>query len=113
MAAALPVEIPLRAYRGDTWAQTFRLLRDKDVPLDLTGAVVEAWARNRSTQRVEQMQVVLDADLTTGVITLAQPPGGVPAGAYEYDIEVTEANGTVTTWVAGQLLVEQDVTHAV
>ena len=42
----LPVTWDLSAYRGDSWAQSFRLLRDGE-PVDLTAAIVEIEARDK------------------------------------------------------------------
>jgi hypothetical protein len=112
LANELPATVDLTAYRGDTWAQTFRFLTDVDAPLDLTGADVAAWARSDYPKTVEHLLVSVD-DPTTGVVTIALPQNGASAAAsYEYDVEVTGSDGTVTTWVRGKLTVEQDVTNA-
>lgn len=101
---ALPATVDLDFYRGDTWAQSFRLSRD-GLPLDLTGAAVACWARR--SEIVAQLQVTVGPD--PGVVTIAD--GVLAAGPWRYDLEVTEAGGTVQTWVRGRLIVEEDVTH--
>lgn len=104
----LPVDVPLDAYRGDTWAQTFRLL-EGETPLDLSGATVASWAR-RFDGSHETMLVTVNG--TPGEITIAQPAGGLDCGSWKYDLEVTDAAGGVTTWVRGTLTVAPDVTNA-
>jgi hypothetical protein len=105
----LPVDVRLVAYRGDTWSQQFRLIRDA-VPVDLTGASVESWAK------AEAEVIPLDAaivDEATGMVAIGPPPAGLAARTWDYDVEVTESGGAVTTWVRGTLTVRPDVTNAV
>lgn len=109
----LPVRADLHAYRGDTWAQTFTLLDDPGTPHDLTGASVEAWMFSEQTREVEQLLVsTVDA---AGSVSISFPANGdsPAAGSYRYDLEVTEIDGRVTTWVCGKITVRQDVTNAV
>lgn len=104
----LPVQVDLAAYRGDSWAQQFRLCDAPDVAHDLTGASVEAWASNF----LRRITLVVGVDAPNGTVTLSLPSDAI-ADRYRYDVEVTEASGSVTTWISGLLIVKQDVTHAV
>lgn len=101
-----PANVDLDCYRGDTWAQTFRLI-DNGLPVDLTGASVESWARR--SEIVEQLQVTVGPN--PGELTIGLPAAGLGHGPYAYDVEVTDAGGTVRTWIRGRLIVERDVTH--
>jgi hypothetical protein len=103
----LPVTYDLTAYRGDTWAQTFRLIQD-DVPINLTGATVKSWARLPTAKNAIPLQVTVGPE--AGKVTISLPPTGMPAGRYNYDLQVAEQDGTVTTWIKGTLRVDQDVT---
>jgi hypothetical protein len=105
--AELPVTYNLKAYRGDTWAQTFRFVFG-GTPVPWSGATVACWAVSRSEQ-YELPCVPGDED---GLVTIRMPDPELPAGAYSYDVEVTDSGGIVTTWVRGRLTVEQDVTNA-
>lgn len=105
---ALPVLIDLDAYRGDTWAQSFRLIAD-DAPVDLTGATLAAWAR-RYDDELEVMLV--SSNGTPGELTLMQPAGGLEAGKWRYDVEVRDAGAVITTWIRGTLTVAADITNA-
>lgn len=104
----LPATVDLRAYRGDSWTQTFRFLAD-GAPVDLSDAgAVECWCARHGEHFT--MPATGNAD---GVVTieLPVPAAEFDAGSYVYDVEVTK-DGTVTTWVRGRLTVEQDVTNA-
>ena len=101
----LPATVNCKAYRGDDWQQTFRFKTGEE-PIDLSGATVESEARHRKTGDVFPLRVAV----SDGAVTISLPAESLPAGSYEYDIEVDEA-GTVTTWVRGLLIVTRDVTN--
>jgi hypothetical protein len=103
----LPVTVLLSAYRGDSWSQRFRFLRDS-TPVNLSSATVEAQAQRGG---VYSDLVVTIVEPTDGMIALALPSGGLAPALYDYDIEVTD-QGVVTTWVRGKLTVDRDVTNA-
>ena len=100
----LPAIADLTAYRGDTWSQNFRFAKG-DVPEDLSTATLAAEARDQNNVKF-QLQVEGDSQ---GNCAIAQPPGGLAVGSYEYDVQVT-SGGVVTTWVRGVLVIQQDVT---
>lgn len=103
----LPGNADLVAYRGDSWAQTFRF-KQNSTPVNLTGATIAAWARDTDG---EIHQFVITNGGATGEVTLRFPTPAFPPGSYRYDVEVTQG-GVVSTWVRGQLRVEGDITNA-
>jgi hypothetical protein len=103
----LPVTVDLKPYRGDTWSQVFRFKRGA-APVDLTGATVEAEARNREGESFALVAELSDAAL--GEVTLRLPPESIPPAPYTYDLEIAE-DGEVTTWIRGRLDVRRDVTN--
>lgn len=105
---SLPVIHHLSAYRGDTWSQVFRLVKD-GAPEDLTGATVESEARSPSGTITALVITVEDA--ADGRIKLEMPPDFL-AGSYQYDVEVTKG-GEVKTWIRGNLSLTPDVTNSV
>lgn len=107
----LPVVIDLEAYRGDTWARSFRLLDEDGVPLDLGEYDLHAWVR--CWDFVADLVVTVEAE--PGVLTLSAPmePVILAAGDFAYDLELRGVDdGSVTTWVRGVLSVRQDVTNS-
>lgn len=101
----LPQVIHLSAYRGDTWAQSFLLKDDTGDPVDLTGATLEALARDFAGNVVD-LQVNSGAP---GQVTISQPAGGLAPGRYQYDVQVTGTDTLITTWIRGHLDVYADV----
>jgi hypothetical protein len=106
----LPVTYNLKAYRGDTWSQTFRLIYE-GVPVDLSTATVACWAGIHDLTYPLPVTVA-DQVASPGEVTITMPTPSLAVGAYSYDLEVIEQDGTVTTWVRGRLAIEQDVTNA-
>jgi hypothetical protein len=104
---ALPATANLTAYRGDSWAQTFRFLED-DQPVDLNDTTVASWARPKTGTAALPLLTTIGPD--PGTVTLALPTEIQP-GTYAYDVEITDATGTVTTWVRGDLRIDRDVTN--
>lgn len=104
--SALPARYDLAAYRGDSWSQGFRFLRDA-APVNLSTATVEAAAR-ASDDTTTPLVVTID-DPLDGRVRLRLPPE-LPAATYAYDVEVTDL-GVVTTWIGGTLVVTRDVTN--
>jgi hypothetical protein len=107
---SVPAKVDLEAYRGDTWSQKFRFLQE-GVPEDLTGADVVSWARE-TTGEIHELAVTVGPD--PGVVTIAFPSAPAPLpprDVYQYDIEVTYADGRVRTWVYGRLHVLHDVSN--
>jgi hypothetical protein len=103
----LPVVKHLAVYRGDTWSVGFRFLRGGE-PLNLTDAVVEAEARSGVGVRTPLTVTVTNAADGRSSLSL---PAGLKAGQYHYDVEVTEADGTIKTWVRGRITLWRDVTN--
>jgi len=107
--SALPAVVNLTAYRGDSWQQPFVLKDSAGNPVDLTNSTAAAWATpNQNGGGHIVLPVTVGPD--PGTVTLGLPPSA-PAGAYQYDLELTNI-GVVTTWIRGRLIVEQDITNA-
>lgn len=103
-----PVQVNLEAYRGDSWTQSFNLKRD-GLPYNLTGSTVASWAAFDGSHTVLPVTVI---DAPGGRFSIGLP-STMKAGKYQYDVEVTDSGGLVTTWIRGILDVQQDVTNAV
>lgn len=102
----LPATYHLNAYRGDTWAQTFRFLHD-GMLIDLATATVACWVRQRDQRTTLACEVSGPGQVTIAMVVGAE----LDPGAYAYDVEVADADGSITTWVRGRLNVARDVTN--
>jgi hypothetical protein len=103
----LPATIDLSAYRGDSWAQPFRL-KQGTTPVNLSGATIKSEARAMNGVKYN-LPVQVD-DPVNGQLQIRLPSGSLPPAPYDYDIEVT-ISGVVTTWVRGRLTVDEDVSN--
>jgi hypothetical protein len=107
---ALPIQVNLACYRGDTWAQQFRFLADGQ-PLDLSGYTFQSWCRSSSGE-LYVMAVVVESDPGTITLSIADWDAIGP-GSHAYDIEAQHPAGQITTWLHGKLRVYRDVTNEV
>jgi hypothetical protein len=105
----LPITFDLSFYRGDTSSKTFRLLNGGS-PINLDDVSIKASALHLSSALISDLGIVVEPD--PGVITL-EIPMSMRAGAYRYNIKLTESNGKVTTWVKGDLQLEKEVPNVV
>lgn len=104
----LPAIIDLRDTQGDSFEQTFRL-EEGGTPIDLTGSTFAASMRDRAGA-VTPLTVEVGPEV--GEVTLRYGEMPPTYGRYRYDVEQTDADSAVKTWVAGWITVERDVTSA-
>lgn len=105
-----PATVDLSALRGDTFSQTFSIESGGE-PIDLTGSTVAAALWNPRTGETVPLVVALDPEPGSFTLTFPDPPP--EAGRYRYDVEQTDVDGNVRTWIAGGFNVKRDVTNAV
>jgi hypothetical protein len=117
---ALPLEYDINPlYQGDDYQIGFLLQQTDDSgnvtgPIDLTGAAI------RCQIRLDSGSAIID----TPTITIPTPSNGTfyftlthtQTAAYTfstalYDIEIDAGSGNVTTYVRGQITLENDITR--
>lgn len=105
----------LALYRGDTYSWTIKVWQDAahTVPTDLTGATAKAEIRDRTggTTIVPLTCTLTPPNTIVMKLATAQWTGMPPAGVW--DLQITYADGTVTTVLAGSVTVTPDVTDSV
>lgn len=114
MAEVVRYDIPDRV-KGDTSASILLTFELNGSALDLTGATARMQIRNGKTGGL-----VLELKTGNGLTIVDHSGGvlrvdeiqrlGIPAGEYEYDVELTLASGIRKTYVGGVITVLQDVT---
>ena len=114
MAAALQ---NFTTIRNDTFeVVTFAMIRDA-VVVDLTGATIRMMLREVKTQVSPDLSLTSPAggititDAVNGLFEIDKQIISIDAKVYFHDLEVEESSGQVTTVIAGEFTVEQDVTY--
>jgi hypothetical protein len=123
----LPAAAPLKLYRGDTriWTALIETNTGTDVapvwvPYDLTNHTVLAQIRsdkNRTAPVVAAVATVVDADPTTGLVTLTLTSAeadklGDDGALLWWDVQTTRtADSFRRTWLAGKVTVKGDVSN--
>jgi len=103
--------------RGDTWPGINSItIATNGVPVNLTNATIKIDFR-----RDIDTPVALTLSTTNGDIVITQPLQGtfsilpklieIPFGTYMYDLQVTFANGVVTTYMEGSWEILADITE--
>ena len=108
-----PQNYPLDLYRGDSAGWSFALWADEDhtVPLDLTGVTAEAEFREKSAGTTI---VTMSCTIVGSAVEVRLPASswvGAPPGG-GWDLQLTFADGSVRTVVAGKVTVTPDITDS-
>jgi hypothetical protein len=103
--------------KGDTFEEVPFAIVKNNVVLSLTGAVIRMQLR-------AECGGLIDFNLTSVAsagITITNAAGGlfkinkqiinIASGMYEYDLQITFADGSVKTWLSGNFLIECDITR--
>lgn len=115
MATTLPYKYDLTMYRGDSFRRTITL-KQGGVAVNLTGCTVKAQVRRSAAANAAIVFSFTIENLTPllGKFDLVVEPAVTATLNIQlcpYDLEVTSADGTVTTWLAGNVSVVADVTR--
>jgi hypothetical protein len=107
----------LTVVRGDTPTIRVGPVTRDDVEVDLTGASATMTVRRSVGATTEFTQsATFDLDDAYILVELdAADTSGMTPGAYIYDVQLTEADGTITTFPTrgyGKFKLVPDVTHA-
>lgn len=110
-------KLNIQALRGDTFKEyPFEILID-NVALNLTSAVIkmdikkDACSLPTLTLTSVSNNGITITDAVNGEFKINQQIISIPAGNYQYDIQITLANGTVNTWVGGLFQVINTITQ--
>jgi len=109
--SAGPGSLDLAIYRGDTWTEQWDFA-DNDGPIPLPGtwrAQIRHAANSPTT--LASMTLTVDAEAGTITATLdADTTAGLMQSHAVWDLEQTD-DGTVRTWLAGNVAIRSDVTR--
>lgn len=111
----LPANVPLSVYRGDSYSWSFRLWADRErtQPVDLTGATPKAEIRDRAGGTL-MLPLPLTVELPNVIVADLSPADGKKLTRHKgvWDLQLTLADGTVTTVIAGDVFVRASVTDS-
>jgi hypothetical protein len=106
-------KLQLTIYQGDDYTATVTVLNADGTPADLDGYTPTAQIRRNVADK--DPIVVADVELTvTGnviALALSRDVTETLSGRYVWDLQLTAADGTVTTIGAGGVQVTQEVTR--
>lgn len=110
--------MPVKLFRGDTWRRRW-LLKDKatGVAIDLTGSTARLHVRDTTGAKIAEATTGADARLVitplSGQIDMVMPYSAtlLTPGRHKFDLEVTHADGTRTTYESDFLTVVEDASY--
>ncbi len=108
--------MPAKLISGDTWLRKWKLTDADGVAINLTGATARLHVRDADDVKVMEASTE-DGRLTitplTGEINLVMPYSvtSLTAGKYQFNLEVTHADGTRRTYESDFLTVVEDWTR--
>jgi cytoplasmic iron level regulating protein YaaA (DUF328/UPF0246 family) len=104
------------AYKGDTYDTVQFTMKLNDVAIDLTGYTIKSqFKKNKKTgqlsKTISTTSGITITDAENGIFVIDSFVVDLNAGDYFYDIQFTDSNDIVTTYIQGRLQVIQDVTN--
>lgn len=103
--------------KGDTFEEVNFAIVKNSVPLSLTGAVIKMQLRSECGGLIAlNLTSVASAGITItnasgGLFKINKQIIDIASGLYEYDIQITFADGSVKTWLSGDFLIQCDITR--
>lgn len=97
--------------RGDTFKQTDFQININEIPLDLTGGLVKIQLRKEAGAPIALEPSITIFNPTNGEFCIDEQIIDIQACSYKYDIQITQENGEVDTWVSGLFTITDDITR--
>lgn len=113
MANSGPASSSFPVYQGDDFAAVVDVFDADNAPADLTGYVVLAQMRRGPADENPAVELSFTTAINGATITLSLTHDQTRAmsGRYFWDLELTNADGFVTTVLAGQVTVLLEVSR--
>lgn len=114
MATALPLNYALVIYHGTTFTRQFRWRPDGTTPQDFTGWTAEMWISSPGFTLGYDLSTDPGEGLTLddqGQVTIsmsAADTAELKPGVYRYNLDLTDAGGTVIRFLRGRVDVVGD-----
>jgi hypothetical protein len=104
----------LLIYQGDDYSATVTVSNNTTTPPDLTGFIAQAQIRSGPADSNSQVIVELAATISTNIVTLSIPAAQtvlLTKPLYAWDLQLHSPTGSITTILAGRVIVTAEVTR--
>ena len=104
----------LLIYQGDDYRATVTLSNQDGSPVDLTGFTAQAQIREDVADVAPDVLVEIGTTLGTSAVELSIPNAQTKLlnGTYRWDLQLTSADGFITTVLAGKVTATAEVTRS-
>lgn len=97
--------------RGDTFRRVTFQININEIPLDLTDGDVKMQLRKEAGGVIALEPALTIFDAENGQFAIDEQIINIPACNYKYDIQITNQDGEVNTWISGLFTITDDITR--
>lgn len=105
-----PSNLTIKATRGDTYSLNIVVLNNDDTTRDITGSTITLTVKESGTIKIQKTATItsaVDGEATISIEVVDWVD--VDSGFYDYDIEMIESSGDVTTLFIGGFNTYDDI----
>lgn len=107
-SASLPANLDFNVWRGDTFRRTLTVTDGTD-PWDFTDASIKFYIRDtQDSAALITLQASSGVTIVSNVVTIEltdTQTGSLGARSYLYEVEYTDSNDEIRTWISGKFIV--------
>lgn len=97
--------------RGDTFRRVTFQININELPFDLTDGDVKMQLRKEAGGVIALEPALTIFDAENGQFAIDEQIINIPACNYKYDIQITNQDGEVNTWISGLFTITDDITR--
>ena len=111
----------LTHYRGDTLSRLITITKSDGTAFNLTGYTAFFTIKNISDNSADDTSALLAKNWTTHVdptngktlLTATSAQMSIEEGTYKYDVQIKSSAGDITTVIAGEITILEDITKRI
>lgn len=111
----------LTHYRGDTLSRLITITNSDGTAFNLTGYTAFFTIKNISDNSADDSSAILAKNWTTHsdpvngktILTATSTEMAIDEGTYKYDIQIKSTVNTITTIIAGEITILEDITKRI
>lgn len=109
----MPNRANLAIYQGDDYGAVASITDETGAPADLTGCTAQAQIRVGPADTNAAIAVEMNTSITGSTVNISIPAALTTqmVGIYAWDCQITRSDGSVSTILAGNAIVTQEVTR--